>query len=1215
MRLNINDRFKAPLIKKTLLAAGVSLEAVEKIEKARESGLVLKEKDDLKLLNVLEVDARLVGDVMGFGTPATSPSGSAPEEQTKIIEIEFKPIAIGPKDQAGVIADFDPQKYFWGYQFIFSYINLSGFTVEESFPIVGDNRVYVEYVVGQFKANSKIKYEVKSPTGELAFIAKAQDDPSKEKLIEITPTQLSTSSIKVGIVEPEATTIDPLRESYQVKGKLISNLDARKTEGFQVVIWASTDEPQPGGEHEFYPVAHGETETNGYFITTFLHFPDKKKIDDVKRAKATVLKGEFKKEFPIQPLLDDNKPQIPDRLILVLEDDLAGGNDKDCGCNELNFLEKKAKDVFSFHTVVRTTEPSVVADVLEDEASITIEDFNSIFGIGIQADALSGLIIRERIPISVFRKFKYITSKADHVIGRGDNAFTLLKNLLSEQKAKKIIKEVENRTFKGRTNLSPINQIDWDDEPTIYQAASIAHGHLLQFKQEWMPDGYSIGDLLYSLPLAPGQKKQIAVLDWERRESAANTQSLDYSESLYNELSRDRDINEIVNSTLTESISASSSSKTKGIGAGYGSAIMGVIPGVGTFGSLMGVSGGRGRSSSSANQDSSREIAANSSQSINDRTIQAANAVRSQRSTVIQTISQGESVSATTESVANYNHCHALTIQYFQVLRHWAIQTRLVSVQECLFIPLQITPFDIEKSLRWRTILEQVLLKQNLFPGFEALARIEKEKESFYTNYYDSIGFPQKNYAEQNIEIYAGELEMEFNFFNPENKITSILVSLFNNLGADLSTHVDKKLTNLEFATLIGPRIIEFVLDKLIVRTDKGTDLKLDSSLISTFRPNVPLRVTLRQTASTSASVQRDQIEAIVLRLANLTNSETDSFDQLKDKYMKIKIRNGSLSYRTSNFGGFLFKERIDNDLFVGDGVYIPTPLNKEELRNPRKEDLDFANRLVDHLNENMEYYHKAIWFGMTSERRFMLLDGMVAPGKANGRSVASVVENRLIGIVGNCLVMPVAQGFQLDPTISDDLNLMAMYYSEINDPFRLSLPTRGVYAEAVMGQCNSCEEKDETRFWRWEESPIPDSPTTPILPLSTDSRRADPGNLQPQNFPNPMINIQNAPNVPDPTGLQAALALIGKGDAFRDLTGLNQNQLNALAAFQKSMDTAKGFGEEAAELAKEMYPPKQPRIAADLFLSQRLRQLDGGCFIFKVVGQEFVNAVDGVCG
>ena len=156
---------------------------------------------------------------------------------------------------------------------------------------------------------------------------------------------------------------------------------------------------------------------------------------------------------------------------------------------------------------------------------------------------------------------------------------------------------------------------------------------------------------------------------------------------------------------------------------------------------------------------------------------------------------------------------------------------------------------------------------------------------------------------------------------------------------------------------------------------------------------------------------------------------------------------------------------------------------------------------------------------------------------------------------------MPVAPGNQLDPMIDEKFDLFAQYYDDRPDELRISIPTRGVYAEAVMGECNSCEEKDETRFWRWEESPIPDSPSTQILPVSTDTRRADPGNLQAKDFPAPIVNIQNAPDLPDPASVEGLLEALGKGDSFRDLSGLNQTQLNALAAFQKAMDTAKEFG------------------------------------------------------
>ena len=60
------------------------------------------------------------------------------------------------------------------------------------------------------------------------------------------------------------------------------------------------------------------------------------------------------------------------------------------------------------------------------------------------------------------------------------------------------------------------------------------------------------------MPLAPGQKKQIVIFDWERKEQASRTEGLTQTEALSNELSRDRDINEIANSVLKESMTGSS---------------------------------------------------------------------------------------------------------------------------------------------------------------------------------------------------------------------------------------------------------------------------------------------------------------------------------------------------------------------------------------------------------------------------------------------------------------------------------------------------------------------------------------------------------------------------------------------------------------------------------------------------------------------------------
>ena len=39
-----------------------------------------------------------------------------------------------------------------------------------------------------------------------------------------------------------------------------------------------------------------------------------------------------------------------------------------------------------------------------------------------------------------------------------------------------------------------------------------------------------------------------------------------------------------------------------------------------------------------------------------------------------------------------------------------------------------------------------------------------------------------------------------------------------------------------------------------------------------------------------------------------------------------------------------------------------------------------------------------------------------------------------------------------------------------------MSLPTRGVFGEAKLGHCNASEELDDTKFWNWQTSPIPNS-------------------------------------------------------------------------------------------------------------------------------------------
>ena len=174
---------------------------------------------------------------------------------------------------------------------------------------------------------------------------------------------------------------------------------------------------------------------------------------------------------------------------------------------------------------------------------------------------------------------------------------------------------------------------------------------------------------------------------------AARTEELLETEQLDASLTRNRDISEIVGSTVREGTSGGSQASTWAAGGGFGLAIGPIV---------LGGAGGASGSSSTAWQDSSRNLSGNSLQQLRDQTLQASSSVRSQRATVVQTVQQGETMRVTTEVVHNHNHCHAMTIEYFEVLRHFQISQELVDVQECLFVPLLMGSFDSAKALRWR---------------------------------------------------------------------------------------------------------------------------------------------------------------------------------------------------------------------------------------------------------------------------------------------------------------------------------------------------------------------------------------------------------------------------------------------------------------------------------------------------------------------------------
>ena len=146
-----------------------------------------------------------------------------------------------------------------------------------------------------------------------------------------------------------------------------------------------------------------------------------------------------------------------------------------------------------------------------------------------------------------------------------------------------------------------------------------------------------------------------------------------------------------------------------------------------------------------------------------------------------------------------------------------------------------------------------------------------------------------------------------------------------------------------------------------------------------------------------------------------------------------------------------------------------------------------------------------------------------------------------------------------------------------------IPLPSGGVFAEAVLGRFNAAEKIDLTRFWNWQDSPIPI--TAPeIAPVQAGSRaRSD--EIRPGQLSAPVVTIQNPTALPDPTGVAAILGAIQQGNMFRDMSGLAQTAALAQAGVQASAQGATAAGQQAAAtLATVMANnTERMRIAAQL--------------------------------
>jgi hypothetical protein len=646
---------------------------------------------------------------------------------------------------------------------------------------------------------------------------------------------------------------------------------------------------------------------------------------------------------------------------------------------------------------------------------------------------------------------------------------------------------------------------DCENQVELLAKRCYRRGVMLEYEITWKPLGHGLGRILYSLPLAPCESIDIAIIDWQRQDETVRTEDTSVAEQLRHIQRRERDIEEAVRASLSETqFGGSFMAGAAGAAAGSWKLIdFGVTSAIG--GAMAGSQG-------------KRKLAANTTQRVSDSISQATSVMRRLDSTVVVQASQAEQEVIQTRTVTNHNHCHALTMLYYQVLRHYLVTVRLVDKRDVIFVkylyvndihdPLSdhslFDYFTEATVFHYHRILRESLLDPALECGFGAIAKALCNAANIARK---PVDIPISDYLLERIDarFVTGA--------STDDQLIIIELYLITRDGREVV------LLHEGDYRWAGGHISDRKKIGGWLYLDGGT--RTESRLFSpgqediiNLYPEVPVRW--------------DNVDAI--KIVN-----TSSYS----------LRLSGVYFRTCHEDNLWSMIECDDSLEFTDAppenirVTPFGPVGPSDFLT----NTEFCCKqgLLEHLNHNKLYYSRAIWLAQDPEERTRAFEyyRLEIPNPTGGRiegRLTDLIENRIAGVSGDYVAFPLTvTSLANEFVLNNEIERRLIKKEQI-----ISLPTRGVFAEAKLSHCNSCEERDVTRYWDWTESPCPEPPE--IAPVEAGEHEVTtPPEGTPSTMPLPVVNIVNPPNIPDPTGLAAALGVLRTPDIFRDMSAVNE--------------------------------------------------------------------------
>jgi len=561
--------------------------------------------------------------------------------------------------------------------------------------------------------------------------------------------------------------------------------------------------------------------------------------------------------------------------------------------------------------------------------------------------------------------------------------------------------------------------------------AQVVNGTLLEYEIAWYSVGTSLGDLLNSMTLAPCEQVNLAIADWTRRETASQTQATDVQQQSFQEMNHDR----LIVETMQSSVNNKSSSWAVGGSLGLSVPIKGI--------DITAAFGGAVSSSTTATQ-----VALTTTNQLSEHITQAASFVASQRSSVVFQATASEQQIYQTRTVRNHNHCHTLTLMYYQINRGYQVVTSFKGSRDLILVKCDNADFDAERAYCNAELLKGVLLDQSLLSCFNELA-----DALFCCELTPVVTQPLMD-------------SVTITFWVKENINNTSGYSLILNLAS-------------------GPPV--FSQPPQIWQWQPGSMHSVTVSLPTPVNPNQMVSIVLYGGFGGTITIfSKIEVTGHVMGVnapLALYSSQTDTV----------------LDSKNTSFLAWL------------DGSMPVQQVNKNECI----EKSCCIQKLLGHLNCHKRYYNSILWINEDPNERVMRWSCCLKDGQPY--SLISQIENDPITLYGDFLVFPVAGSQPVeDPSVPPVSNLVSM-------------PTPGVYAEGILGRCDTCEKIDPDRFRDWKDSPCPDNAPAVGSPPAPQAD-TKPGDLKADTISN-LITLSSVPAAPDSIIKDLVSELVSKAD------------------------------------------------------------------------------------